>query len=289
MSGDKSFVIITGLSGAGKTRALQTMEDLGYYAVDNIPPGLLARFADLLKEVEGKPKVALVVDLRGEEWFGGIKEAINALDRIGSSFDLIFLTARDEVLVRRYKESRRQHPLAPEGTILEGIAKEREKLDPVAERATLILDTSDLSPHELRQRLTEFFGSRRKDFLAELVSFGYKHGLPLDADLVLDVRFLPNPHYVPELAGHTGREAAVQDWLFAHEEAERYLGILEGFLDATFHAAAQGGREEMIVGVGCTGGVHRSVAIAERLQAALSKPGRKIVVRHRDLTRERRT
>jgi UPF0042 nucleotide-binding protein len=287
VSGDKSFVIITGLSGAGKTRTLQTMEDLGYYAVDNIPPGLLGRFAELLQEVEGKPKVALVVDLRGEEWFGGVKEAVHALESMGVAFDLIFLTARDEVLVRRYKESRRQHPLAPEGTILEGIARERERLAEVAERATLVLDTSDLSPHALRARLKEFFGSRRREFVVELVSFGFKHGLPLDADVVLDVRFLPNPHYVPELAGRTGREAEVQSWLFAHEEARRYLDALASFLETTVTAAAAEGRQELVVGVGCTGGVHRSVAVAERLAALLDQAGRRVVVRHRDVARER--
>jgi UPF0042 nucleotide-binding protein len=261
------------------------MEDLGYYAVDNIPPGLLSPFAELLKEVEGKPKVALVVDLRGEEWFGGIKEAIQALDRIGSPFDLLFLTARDDVLVRRYHESRRQHPLAPEGRILEGIAKEREKLLAVAERATLVLDTSDLSPHELRTRLAEFFGSRRKAFVVELLSFGYKYGLPLDADVILDVRFLPNPHYVPELAGHTGRESVVQDWLFAHPVVAAYFQTLTAFLTDTLDAAAAGGREEMVVAIGCTGGVHRSVAMAERLAPLLERPGRKVVSRHRDAGR----
>jgi UPF0042 nucleotide-binding protein len=285
---DRRFVIITGLSGAGKTRALQSMEDLGYYAVDNIPPGLMPRFAELLRQVEGKPNVALVADLRGEAWFGGITEAIQSLERIGSDYDLLFLTARDDVLVRRYKESRRQHPLAPDGNVLEGIRRERARLEAVKEKATLVIDTSDLSPHELKARLADFFGSRQPGMVVELLSFGFKHGLPLDADLVLDVRFLPNPHYVEDLRQHPGTDPAVQSWLFSHREAEAYYETLRRFVAETLEEAARDGRGEMVVAIGCTGGRHRSVAVAERLARDLTRPRRRTVVHHRDLTRGER-
>ncbi|MCR4399127.1 MAG: RNase adapter RapZ, partial [Firmicutes bacterium] len=202
------FVIITGLSGAGKSEAMKCLEDLGYFCVDNLPPALIPKFTELCRQASGElaRRVALVIDIRGGEFFDDLSEALKNLEEIGLPYQVLFLEANDEVLVRRYKETRRRHPLAPQGSVLEGIRAERERLQEIKGKANVIIDTSDLTPQRLRDEMLELFSkdSERGRMIITVVTFGFKYGLPLDADLVLDVRFLPNPFYVESLRPLTG-------------------------------------------------------------------------------------
>ncbi|MDA1183080.1 MAG: RNase adapter RapZ [Acidobacteria bacterium] len=287
MRGTSRFVILTGLSGAGKTQAIRALEDLGYFCVDNLPTQMIPTMADLATRAEaGVGKVAIVVDVREGGFlaqFPRIYLKLKARGRVTPT--LIFLEASDAALVRRFSESRRPHPLAPNRSVSEGIAEERQKLEAIRSMADLILDTSTLTVHEFRNTFMGISrGARAKArMVVNLVSFGYKHGIPLDADLVFDLRFLPNPHFVDALRDLTGRDQAVVRYLRRHPVTREFAAQLEGFLRFTLPHYVQEGKAYLTVAVGCTGGRHRSVMMAETLKRTLTGiSGIRLRVTHRD-------
>lgn len=285
---DIRLVIVTGLSGAGKTQAIKHLEDLGFFCVDNLPPALVGKMAELVGGSTGKvARVALGIDLRGGDFFGHTLDALAELERAGVPYQILFLEASDEALVRRFKETRRRHPLAPEGRVLEGIRAERERLQAIRGRATYILDTSDLAPQDLRKAITEMFAGEAKEkrLFITVVSFGFKHGLPLDADLVFDVRFLPNPNYVASLKDLTGSDVAVRDYVFRWPVARAFMRRLTRFVEFLLPQYIAEGKTQLAIAIGCTGGQHRSVAIAERLAEALEQRGFTVLREHRDVAR----
>jgi UPF0042 nucleotide-binding protein len=283
---DFRLVIVTGMSGAGKTQVVRAMEDLGYFCVDNLPPMLIPKFAELCVQSAGRVnKIALVVDIRGGEFFDTLVQVLEDLELQGFMYEVLFLEAADETLIRRYKETRRRHPMAPFGRVSEGISRERERLEQIRGRATHIIDTSDLSVAQLKEKITALFsGERESDRMTvTVVSFGFKFGIPLDADMVFDVRFLPNPFYVESLRRKSGRETEVSEyigkWPITHQFLDR-LGSLIEFLVPHY---IKEGKGQLIIAVGCTGGLHRSVFVAEKIAEGLKKKGYKAGVEHRDI------
>ncbi|MYL61916.1 RNase adapter RapZ [Bacillus hwajinpoensis] len=262
------MVIITGMSGAGKTVAMQCFEDIGYFCIDNLPPALLPKFVEMVDGSEGKlNKVALVMDLRGGDFFDHLVEAVDHLDshdRLDA--EVLFLDSKDSTLVRRYKETRRSHPLAPEGLPLEGIQKEREMLEELKGRSQQIIDTSDIKPVQLREKIMDRFSNNEKEnFGVNVMSFGFKYGIPIDADLVFDIRFLPNPHYVEHLRPKTGVEEEVANYVFKWKETQIFLEKLIDMLAYMLPQYKREGKSQLVIGIGCTGGKHRSVAFAEHI------------------------
>ena len=283
---DLSLVVITGLSGAGKTAASRALEDVGFYVVDNLPPALIPTFAGLCRGSAEIDRAALVVDIRGREFFASAAQALSDLEASGVPFQVLFLEAADEVLIQRYKESRRQHPMAPHGRIADGIAEERRQLDGLRGRAHRVIDTGRLRPGELRARLQDWLQAQAARRLrVTVLSFGFKHGLPPDADLVLDVRFLPNPQYVPDLRPRTGRDRAVADYVLGWPLTARYLELTQGWLDFLLPHYEGERRAELVIAIGCTGGRHRSVVLAGVLAEHLRAPGRIVELVHRDCDR----
>jgi len=283
-----NLVLITGLSGAGKSQALKTLEDLGYYCVDNLPPALIPTFIQLCKQLEEPiSKIAMGVDVRGREFFEDLSGALETLSLDGVRPAILFLEADDDVLVRRYKETRRRHPLSPQGSTLEGIRDERDMLSDLRSRATLIIDTSNLSTSELRKQLIEVFSKKVKvqKLLITIVTFGFKYGLPLDADLVFDVRFLPNPHYVADLKPLTGLDPKVSRYVLKSALAKGFFSRLTRLVDFLLPAYVDEGKFHLTIAIGCTGGRHRSVALAEALRAHLEANEHTVVVEHRDIER----
>jgi RNase adapter protein RapZ len=283
------FVIITGLSGAGKSYAIKCLEDLGYFCVDNLPTTLIPTFVELcLSSQREIRKIALGVDVREGEYLAHLLEILQELRSRGHSPEVLCLEAADEVLVRRYHETRRRHPMAGDGTVLDGIQAERKALAHLREGADRILDTSALTVHELRQRLVERYGTdtRGEGLTVTLVSFGFKHGIPYDADLVFDVRFLPNPHFVDRLRALDGREGAVADYIFAQPETRELMERLRDLIRFLLPLYRREGKAYLTVAVGCTGGRHRSIAIVEALREDLERQGLTPLIRHRDLGRE---
>ena len=285
------LVIITGMSGAGKTIAVQSMEDLGFFCVDNLPPVLIPKFAELIEQSQGRiGKVALVMDLRGREFFDALTESLQYVkENYSFKFEILFLDATDQVLVQRYKESRRRHPLAPQGLPLEGITIERKLLEELKGMATLVIDTSSLKPAELKERIANHFAHLQTNrMVINIISFGYKYGIPIDVDLMFDVRFLPNPHYVEHLRPLTGREQEVYDYVMRWPETQEFLGRLVDLLQFLIPHYVREGKSQLAIGIGCTGGQHRSVAIAEYLGRTLAAGETETVrVHHRDAERER--
>lgn len=267
-SDEIKLVIITGMSGAGKTVAVQSFEDLGYYCVDNLPPALLPKFLELMKDASNNiQKVALVMDLRGREFFDTLFEALDTLaQEEWLEEHILFLDANDSVLVSRYKESRRSHPLAQEGLPLEGIRAERKILDELRGRAQYFIDTSNLRPKELREKIVDRYGKQDQEiFSVHTVSFGFKYGIPIDADLVFDVRFLPNPHYVDHLQPLTGLNPDVSSYVFKWSDTQKFLEKIKDLLRFMLPQYKREGKSQLVIAIGCTGGQHRSVAIAEYL------------------------
>lgn len=280
------FVIITGLSGAGKSEAVKCFEDLGYFCVDNLPPALILKFAELCAQSGGRiNKIALVVDIRGGGFFDDIFEALETLERNGFRYEILFLEAKEEILIRRFKESRRRHPLSATGGISEGIRAELERLEEIRGKASLILDTSDLSARALRETITKNYdqSSLEANLLVTIVSFGFKNGLPLDADVIHDVRFLPNPHYVESLRRLNGNQSEVSEYVLKWPVTHVFLTKLYDFMDFLMPQYVKEGKANLIVGIGCTGGQHRSVTIANKLGDFLRAKGYRVVVAHRDV------
>jgi len=280
------IVLITGLSGAGKTQALHALEDMGYFAVDNIPPELIPKLLDLVKQAHPERQAAFVVDCRQDGFFGGIQEALALLKRLSLPYDLVFLDAADETLIRRYKESRRAHPLSPQGSVPDGIRLERGRLEPIRREATYALDTTDLTPYQLKERLGEMFGRHlHAQPSVRLVSFGFKFGTPADADVILDVRGLANPYYDPQLSALPGTSPEVRDFVLGDDKGRRLIEAMEELLRAYLGSVSDEGRAAFVVAFGCTGGRHRSVATVEILKERLLPLGLPLVVEHRDLER----
>ncbi len=260
------LVIITGMSGAGKTVAIQSFEDLGFFCVDNLPPTLLPKFLELMKDTSNKMnKVALVMDLRGREFFDFLFKSLDELDHIAwVTPKIIFLDAEDSVLVRRYKETRRSHPLAPSSLPLEGIQQERKLLEDLKGRSQIILNTSKMKPRELREKIiTEFSVEKQPIFTVNVVSFGFKNGIPIDSDLVFDVRFIPNPFYIENMRPKTGLDKEVYDYVFKWNETQTFANKLTDLLSFMLPHYKREGKSQLVIGIGCTGGQHRSVALAE--------------------------
>ncbi|WP_125154017.1 RNase adapter RapZ [Clostridium rectalis] len=281
------FVIVTGLSGAGKTQAIRSLEDLGYFCVDNLPPTLIPKFAEACYQTDGRiDKIALVIDIRGGEFFDDLFESLKYLKEQGYKYEILFLDASDEVLVKRFKESRRKHPLAPDGRILNGIVLERNRLREVRDRASNLIDTSNFSNMKLREEITKIYGEKGQietELMITIVSFGFKYGIPLDSDLVFDVRFLPNPYYIQELKYFSGNDKPVRDYVMSYGETIQFIDKLEDMLVFLIPNYLKEGKRQLIVSIGCTGGRHRSVAIANALFSRLNKSGNKVNIDHRDI------
>lgn len=288
MDPSANVIIITGLSGAGKSHALKTLEDLGYFCVDNLPPSLIPKFMELCSgAVEPRHKIALVVDIRGGEFFQDLSNAMSDMKASGIRPVILFLEADDDTLIRRYKLTRRRHPLSPHGGILEGIKDERVRLQGIRNQASTIVDTSHLSPGEFRKQLLDIVSKhvKVKKLIITLVSFGYKHGLPLDADLVFDIRFLPNPHYVPELQPLSGLDSEVSKFVLDSPLTQKYLKHFKKFIDFLIPNFIEEGKTHLTVAIGCTGGRHRSVAVAETIKSYFESKEHMVVVEHRDIER----
>ncbi|REE66398.1 UPF0042 nucleotide-binding protein [Paenibacillus taihuensis] len=285
------LVIITGMSGAGKTIAVQSLEDLGFFCVDNLPPVLIPKFAELIEQSNGKiGKVALVIDLRGREFFTALSESLAYVkEHYTIGYEILFLDATDSVLVQRYKESRRLHPLAAEGLPLEGIKLERRLLEDLKGWATQVIDTSNLKPAQLKERIiSRFTNSDVSKISVNVISFGFKYGIPIDADLIYDVRFLPNPHYVDHLRPNTGQNPEVYEYVMKWPETQTFLTKLLDMLQFLIPLYHKEGKSQIVIGIGCTGGKHRSVAIAEYLGRMLGSSDTELVrVSHRDSERDR--
>ncbi|MBM3470803.1 MAG: RNase adapter RapZ [Armatimonadetes bacterium] len=286
------FVIITGLSGAGKSTVMKVFEDLGFFCVDNLPPALLPKFADLCLHSEEKVRrVAIVIDIRGGEFFDDLFSALHQVARLGLRADILFLDAADDVLVRRFKETRRKHPLAQTGRVLTGIRAERRRLEAVKGRAHRIVDTSNLTVRELRDEIASAYRrarAPRRPLEVSIVTFGYKYGIPIDADLILDVRFLPNPHYQPALRPLPGTHAHVRKFVAGQPQTRDFLARLNEFGDYLLPQFVAEGKSHLTIGLGCTGGRHRSVVLGEELARHLRRRGYRVRVSHRDLRKDDR-
>ena len=281
-------VIVSGLSGAGRSTAAKCLEDLGFYVVDNLPPELIVTMVDLGGRSLGQvTRIAVVVDVRSRAFSSDLKSIIVELDRDGYRPRVLFLEAADNVLIRRFEAVRRQHPLLGEGRLIDGIRAERRLLEQLHAEADLLIDTSELNVHQLRHKIEGAFGAGDLPALkATVVSFGFKYGLPMDADMVMDVRFLPNPHWIPELREQTGQSADVRDYVLSQEGASEFLDRYHGLLRLVGAGYQREGKRYLTVAIGCTGGKHRSVALAEALTARLAADGVQTAVFHRDLGRE---
>jgi RNase adapter protein RapZ len=284
-------VLVSGLSGAGRSTAAKCLEDLGYFVVDNLPPELISTMVALGSRSKGAvTRIAIVVDVRSRAFSADLRDVIVELDRLGNRPWVLFLEARDDVLVRRFENVRREHPLQGDGRLTDGIAAERVLLAGLRDEADLVLDTSDRSVHELRRSIESAFTGtgpeQRPALRATVVSFGYKYGLPVDADLVVDVRFLPNPHWIPELRDLTGRDPEVRDYVLGQEGAEEFLDRYTELLKIIGAGYTRESKRYLTLAVGCTGGKHRSVAMSEQLADRLTGLGIQTTVVHRDLGRE---
>lgn len=283
------FVIITGLSGAGKSEAIRCFEDMGYFCVDNLPPSLISRMAELcLIPGSNINKVALVIDVRGGEFFNDLQQELHRLKNQKIPYNILFLQASDDVLFKRFKETRRRHPLAPEGRVNEGIVEERHLLEVLKGQADIVLDTSSVSVNELRDKIRTFFLGleKQKTLFVTVVSFGYKYGTPVDADLVIDVRFLPNPHYIEKIKKYSGKEKPIKEFVLKREETREFIKKFFDFLKFLLPHYVKEGKSYLTIALGCTGGTHRSVTLSEETGSFLKEQGYNVVIRHRDLGKD---
>ncbi|MGN1158768.1 MAG: RNase adapter RapZ [Lachnospiraceae bacterium] len=281
------FVIVTGMSGGGKRTALKMLEDMGFYCVDNLPVALIEKFVELIVTPNSEiTKVALGLDVRAGQSFEEVEHILENLRKNGYSFDMLFMEATDSVLLKRYKESRRMHPLSPEGRVEEGISKERKILGPIREISDYVIDTSKLLTRELKEELDRIFlkNEEYNSLMITVMSFGFKYGIPADADLVFDVRFLPNPFYIDELKHKTGEDKEVQDYVMSFPEAKEFSEKLTDMVRFLIPNYVKEGKYQLVIAVGCTGGKHRSVTLANELYRRLKDHGEYgLTISHRDI------
>lgn len=282
------FVIVTGMSGAGKSSALKMLEDIGYFCVDNLPVALLDKFAQMTLDQEAKiENVALGIDIRSGEGIKELEEKLAGIKKVGIKFEILFLNASNRILMKRYKETRRNHPLSRDGRVEDGIAKEREAVSFLMESANYVIDTSQMLTRELKEEIDRIYlkGGSNANFQIAVVSFGFKFGIPADVDLVFDVRFLPNPYYDLELRPLTGNDKSVQEFVMKHETSVEFLEKLEDMMEFLIPNYIKEGKYNLVIGIGCTGGKHRSVTIANALGEKLKQMPYSVKIQHRDITR----
>ena len=283
------FVIVSGLSGAGKSKAASDLEDFGFYCVDNMPAEMIPQFASLCLATKGRyEKVALVTDVRGSLTFDALFRSLDRLDEMHLNYSILFIEAGTETIIKRYKETRRSHPLTKDGTpISDAIARERELLQPIRNRASAIIDTSNLSTGKLRGMLIDLVagGIHERAMHVDVRSFGFKYGLPLDADMVFDVRFLPNPYYIPELKHQNGLDEPVRNFVFQYQQTKDFVEKTEDLLAFLLPNFVDEGKSELVIAVGCTGGKHRSVCLAKEFADFISRRGYAVTLGHRDISR----
>ena len=283
------FVIISGLSGAGKSKTASILEDIGFYVVDNLPAALIPKLAELCMASPGKyDRVALVTDIRGGQTFEGLFEALEALQDLGCAYRILFVEAGEETIIKRYKETRRSHPLARSGRSLdEAVRLEKTALAPVRSRAEYIIDTSALSTPKLRGEVLRLFGNggAQQAMSVSVISFGFKYGIPIEADLVFDVRFLPNPYYIAELRHQTGLDDGVYNFVFGYQQTKDFMQHLENLMSFLLPLYVEEGKTALVIGIGCTGGQHRSVAVTKALADFIKQKGYSVSENHRDMTR----
>ena len=281
------FIIVTGLSGAGKSEATNALEDMGYFCVDNLPPKLIKKFAEVCKQSQGSiDKVALVMDIRGGIFFDDLFESLSELSKEQFQYEILFLDTSDEVLVKRFKEKRRSHPLAPGGRVITGIELERQKLREVKDKADVIIDTSKYAIKDLREEMARKFGDKEmpeKQMAITILSFGFKYGIPVDSDLVFDVRFIPNPFYIPELKPFSGNDEPVKNYVMDQIETQTFLEKANDMFEFLIPNYQKEGKRQLIISIGCTGGRHRSVAIANSIYETLHSNNHDVYVEHRDI------
>lgn len=281
------FVIVTGMSGGGKSTALRMLEDVGFYCVDNLPVPLIEKFVELVAMPNSEVgKVALGLDVRADQPFEDAQKVLEKLKENGYSFEILFMEASDQVLLKRYKETRRMHPLSPDGRVEDGILKERKILQDIRSKADYVIDTSKLLTRELKEEIDRIFVKNEEynSLMITILSFGFKHGIPADADLVFDVRFLPNPFYIDELKYKTGNDKEVQDYVMSFPEAETFIDKLCDMLSFLIPNYVKEGKYQLVIGIGCTGGKHRSVTLANRLYSRLKNKGNYgLKIAHRDV------
>lgn len=286
------FIVITGVSGAGKSLVAKYLEDLGFFCVDNLPPALIPKFAEVYANSGGKmDKIALVIDIRGGALLNDLFPALDELQEAGFSYEIVFMEAADQVLIKRYKESRRLHPLAPEGRLTKGIHEERRVLQRIKEKANHIIDTSKLTPRQLKENIIHIVdeGGTFEGLIINVMSFGFKYGIPMDCDLVFDVRFIPNPYYIETLKKLNGKNAAVRDYVFSFGETTEFLSKLNDMLAFLIPFYIKEGKSQLVIGIGCTGGRHRSVAITDELYKMLLAKQHRVTVDHRDIEKDVRS
>jgi UPF0042 nucleotide-binding protein len=274
------------MSGAGKTTVLKILEDMGFFCVDNLPPSLIPKFAEVcFRPGSDIDKVALGVDIRGGRLFDDLLPGLAALERDNLQYTVLFLDASDDVLMKRFKETRRSHPLAKNDRIITGIAKERELLSAIKRKSTYIIDTSQLLTRQLREKINDIFIDKKifNSLMITILSFGFKYGIPTDSDLVFDVRFIPNPFYIGELKELTGNDAPVSDYVMEWQVSKKFLEKLDDMVDFLIPNYINEGKNQLVISIGCTGGKHRSVTLANALYHALAQKGESVIVKHRDI------
>ncbi|HBF0753014.1 TPA: RNase adapter RapZ [Clostridioides difficile] len=279
------FVIVTGLSGSGKSETMRVLEDMGFYCVDNLPPALITKFAELCYQPNSSiDKVALGIDIRGRKFFEALHESLNYLEKENYEYEMVYLDCNDDVLLKRYKMTRRNHPLAKDMQIPEGIKMERKIMEPLKELSTCIIDTTNMKPKDLKEEIKKIYssGEDNPNLTISVVSFGFKHGILADADLVFDVRFLPNPYYVEELRAKTGDDKEVRDYVMNSKISEEFYVKLLDMIHFLVPQYIEEGKQHLVIGVGCTGGRHRSVTITNLIAEDLSNKGYRVVKKHRD-------
>ena len=279
------FIIVTGLSGSGKSEAMRSLEDMGFYCVDNLPPALIPKFAELCYQSNSTiDKVALGIDVRGIKFFKALHESLNVLRKDKYPFEILYLDCSDDILLKRYKMTRRNHPLAINRQIPEGIKIERTILEPLKEIADCIIDTSNMKPKDLKEEISKIYanGEVNNNLTISVVSFGFKHGIPSDSDLVFDVRFLPNPYYVEELRNKTGDDQEVRDYVMDSEISHQFYDKLLDMINFLVPQYIKEGKHHLVISIGCTGGRHRSVTICNLISDELMKQDYRVVKKHRD-------
>lgn len=280
------FLIVTGLSGAGKSLSVKYLEDLGYFCVDNLPPALIVKFAELCSQSKSATdSIAIVIDIRGGKFFDQLQASLEELSSAGFEYQILFLEASDDILIKRFKASRRQHPLAADGRIIRGIKAERRKLEHVKSKASFIIDTSNMLPSDLKDEMRHLFveGGKSEGINISVVSFGFKYGIPLDADMVFDVRFLPNPYYVENLKKLSGMDEGVRSYVMQWPEAVEFMNKLVDMVEFLIPKFIKEGKSQLVIAVGCTGGRHRSVTMANMLSQSLKKNNHRVITEHRDI------